>query len=65
MSTPDRISYSLGTKIGQPNYSSVDFHISLSSDVREDETPERAYKRIQKFVEAKLEEEIEKLGDSK
>ncbi len=60
MNNPDRVSVSLGAKLGKPNFSSVDFHVSYSSDVKEGETPEAAYKRVQKFVEAKFEAELEK-----
>lgn len=57
--TPDRISFSYGMKIGLPNYSSVDFHISMSSDVKAGETPEKALVRIKKFVDEKIEKEME------
>lgn len=63
MSTPDRVSLSLGAKLGKPGYSSVDFHISYSSDVKEGETPEQAYRRVQEFVEGKFEAELEKASE--
>ena len=56
---PDRISYSFGMKINMGNYESVDVHMSLSTDVAEGETQEKALKRAQKFVESKVEEKHE------
>lgn len=52
----DRISYSFGCKINMGNYESVDVHMSLSTDVSEGETLDKALKRAQKFVESKVEE---------
>lgn len=56
---PDRVSYTYGMKIGLPNYSSVDFHVSMSSDVKDGETPEKAHIRVKKFVDAQIEKEME------
>ena len=39
--TPDRISYAFGCKINMGNYESVDVHMSLSTDVKASETPEK------------------------
>jgi hypothetical protein len=55
----DRLSYSFGVKMNIGNYQSVDFHISYSSDVKEGETPDKALTRIKKYVEAKVEQEVE------
>jgi hypothetical protein len=61
MSENDRISYSFGAKINIGNYQSIDFHVSYSSDVKEDEKADSAYSRVKKYVESKAELEIEKI----
>ena len=55
METQDKISYGLTIKVGLPNYGSADCHISYSSSILEDETPETALTRVKAFVEANLE----------
>jgi hypothetical protein len=61
--SPDRITYSYGMKIGLPNYSSADFHVSMSSDVKPDETKDKAFARIKKFVDAQAEKELNEIND--
>lgn len=60
MSEPDRLSYSFGLKLNIGNYQSADFHVNYSSDVKDGETIQQAFKRIVKFVE----EESEKKYDA-
>lgn len=62
---PDRINYSFGMKVNLGNYESADFHISLSSDLKEGETEDEAYERVRKFVQDKAEEEFDNLRRSK
>lgn len=57
----DRVTYSFSMKVGLPNYSSADFHIGLSSDVKEGETAEKAFARVKKWVESKLPGEMEEI----
>lgn len=57
----DRVNYSFGHKVNLGNYESADFHISYSSDVKEDETPEEALERVRKFVEGQAEEKLDEL----
>lgn len=61
----DRISYSFGCKINMGNYESVDIHMSLSTDVSEGETLDKALKRAQKFVEAKIEEKRDEFVEAR
>jgi hypothetical protein len=61
MSENDRVSYSFGAKINIGNYQSIDFHVSYSSDVKDDEKADSAYGRVKKYVESKAELEIEKI----
>lgn len=55
----DRLSYTFGVKMNIGNYQSADFHVSYSSDVKSGETPDKAFSRIKKYVEQKVEEEVE------
>lgn len=64
MSEPDRISYSWGMKLNLGNYQSADFHMSLSSDVKAGETPEKAMKRARDFIEKESEKKLDELRDS-
>lgn len=50
----DRVSFSMGRKIGDNNYGSRDVHVSYSTDVEDDESPEEALARAQKFVRTQL-----------
>lgn len=61
MSEPDRINYSFGMKVNMGNYESTDFHISFTTDVKEDETKEQAYQRAVKFVEKEAERKFHEL----
>jgi len=60
LSQNDRVSYSFGLKLNIGNYQSLDFHLSYSTDRREDETAEEAYERCRMFVETKSEEEYDR-----
>jgi len=54
----DRVNYSFGMKLPwTEQFSSVDFHISYSSDVKEGESPEEAFERVKGFVEEETEKE--------
>lgn len=57
----DRISYSFGMKVNLGNYESADFHISMSSTVKNGETPEEAMARLQKFVEDEADKKREQI----
>jgi len=59
--TPDRVTYSFSMKVGLPNYSSADFHVGLSSDVKPEETREKAFARIKKFVDVQAEKELNEI----
>lgn len=61
----DRVNYSFGMKIGLGDYSSADFHLSLSSDVRSGETVEEAFERVKTFVEERVEKEYEEIESLK
>ena len=52
--TPDRISYSEGVKVNIGDYESRDVHISISTDVKEGETPKKAIQRAKKEVQGRL-----------
>jgi hypothetical protein len=58
---PDRLNYSFGMKVPGVlgKYSSIDFHVSLSSDVKPEETPDEAFKRVKGIVEQWSEEEYD------
>jgi hypothetical protein len=58
MSEPDRINFTMGFKLGGPEYSSANASVSFSSDVRPDETPDQAFARVRAFVEKKCEKEV-------
>jgi hypothetical protein len=62
MPEKDRISYGFSMKVNMGNYQSADFHVSLSSDVAEGETPSAAFARIVKFVEKESEKKLNELG---
>jgi hypothetical protein len=49
--TPDRVSFSYGQKVpGEERFSSVDLHLSDSTDIRAGETAEQAMARAKRFV---------------
>lgn len=54
----DRLSYSFGVKMNIGNYQNIDLNVEYASDVRSDETPDKAFVRIKKYVEKKIEQEI-------
>jgi vacuolar-type H+-ATPase subunit D/Vma8 len=58
----DRLSYSFGVKVNIGNFQNVDLHISYSSDVKSDESLDNAFKRIKKYVEKRIEAEVEQVG---
>lgn len=61
MSDNDRVNYSMGMKLNIGNYQSIDFHASMSSDVKEEETWNQAYLRCMTFIEEKLEKKREEI----
>ena len=60
--SPDRVNFSFGMKVNLGNYQSADFHLSLSSDVKGEESVKDALKRCEKFVEAESERKLAELG---
>lgn len=63
MSESDRVNFSFGMKVNLGNYESADFHMSLSSDVRDDESPEQALERVKEFVENESEKKFDELRE--
>jgi len=60
----DRVNYTFGLKINLGNYESATVQASFSSDVKEGETIEEAYKRVQEIVENEVDEKRTQLkGD--
>jgi len=56
----DRINYTLGMKVPGPEaYSSVSFSVSLTSDVKENETIQEAMDRVKDFVETEVEKDFD------
>ena len=54
----DRISFTHGFKVPGPvGYSSINMDISYTSDVKSDETPKTALRRVKRFVKANLKRE--------
>ena len=47
----DRINFGVGRKISDGNYGSYDFHCSMSTDVKPNETPKEAVMRCMQFAE--------------
>lgn len=54
--TPDRISVSIGRKVNIGNYESVDFHVSLSSDVSGEK--EEVFEEMREWVEERINEQV-------
>lgn len=50
----DRISWSEGVKINIDDFESRDGHLSMSTNIRDGETPEGALKRARSFVQKRL-----------
>lgn len=61
----DRVSHSFGMKISIGQYSTADFHLSLSSDVKDGETIEEAMDRVKSIVEERAEKEYEEISSLK
>jgi len=60
----DRLSYAFGMKLpGAEPYSSIDFHVSLTSDVKEEETSDEAFKRIKDTVEQWSDDEYTRISE--
>jgi hypothetical protein len=57
----DRISYGYSVKLNTGNYESADYHASMSTDLREGETPQQAMARAQEFVESVVRERVQAL----
>lgn len=55
---PDRISYSFARKISLERFTSVDVHVSYSTDVAPEESPDEATKRARKHVHRWVEHEL-------
>lgn len=62
MSDPDRVNYSLGMKMNTGNFSSINFNVSLSSDVKDGETVVQAYQRVKRFVEKESEKKFHEIS---
>lgn len=58
---PDRVSFSFGAKVSIAQYESADFHMTYSSDVKANETPAQAFKRVSKFVEEESEKKLDEV----
>lgn len=58
---PDRVTYSFGMKINMGNYQSADFHVGLSTDVKEGETRDKAFARAKKYIDTRVEEEMNEI----
>lgn len=57
LNQPDRVSFSYGTKVpGEERYSSVDLHMSYSTDIMDGETADEAMARARRFVLDQLNE---------
>ena len=62
----ERVSYSYGMKLPGPvPYSSIDFHLSFSTDLREGETPKQAMERARKFIQVECEREYDNIRSDK
>ena len=63
MPEPDRVNITFGMKMPGPvEYSSVNFSVSLSSDVKGGETLNEAWERVSKEVDERATEYYEKYG---
>jgi hypothetical protein len=63
--TPDRVSFAYGAKMPGPvKWSSVDFHMSMSTDVLDGETPQKAIARARKIIMAQCERELDEIEKS-
>lgn len=54
----DRINYSVGRKLSDGNYGSIDVHFCYTSDIEDSETKEEATKRVIDYVEKVMREKI-------
>lgn len=54
----DKISTSIGYKKGLPNYSSIDFHVSVSIAKRQGETDQDVWKRAWDEAERELDDVV-------
>lgn len=61
MSELDRVSYAFGCKLNMGNFESATIQISMSSDLRNDETKEDALKRVSSFVDTEVDKRRELL----
>ena len=61
----DRVSYSFGMKLSGPGkYESTSFSLTLTSDVKEEETAEEALKRVTSFVEDQADVKLTELRNA-
>ena len=61
----DRISYSFGFKLSIGQYETAHADITYSSDVKEGETKEKAFRRVVKFVEDRAAEKMDEVKEIK
>jgi len=61
----DRVEYTLGATINMGDYNSAKIEVKYASDVRDKETPEKAFARTKALVEAEVESEIERMRESR
>ena len=57
----DRVSFSQGRKLNVGNYESIDIHVSYSTDVSSEESPEEAIQRAAKVVKSDLLARVKKI----
>ena len=61
--TTDRVTYGLSMKINMGNYENADVHASMSTDLKDGETVEDAYKRAVAYVEAQVEKKYSEVKE--
>jgi hypothetical protein len=59
----DRVTYHFSMKVGLPNYGSAGFDVGLSSDIRDGETTEQAFKRVKRIVDVQAEGEMNEINN--
>jgi hypothetical protein len=56
-----QVTYSLAVKRALPNYQNYSPFYSITEDVREDETPEEAFDRLEELVEKRVGLKVDQL----
>jgi hypothetical protein len=55
----DRVEIAYDFTVNLGNFENVKVHVGYASDVKENETPEEAYARVDDFVSEKISKEVE------